>query len=146
MLIGPACVEDKNFELSDPNCAEWFEGLCVRCATRTWRDSSNKCQTVNIKCNTYNPHNGLCTSCYPGFEPQQGDCVEAVSPSSCNEFNPDGTCKKCGQGSYLSQGKCITIDPQCAYFNTTTVSCTACYPGYSLLNGACEISKVEAEF
>ena len=24
VLIGPACVEDKNFELTDPNCAAWF--------------------------------------------------------------------------------------------------------------------------
>ena len=70
--------------------------------------------------------------------------MQAVSPSSCSETNPDGSCAKCGQGSYLKGGVCIAIDPQCASFNENTETCQACYPGYSLLNGACEISKVDA--
>ena len=92
VLRGPHCIEDKNNELTDPNCAEFFEGICIRCATRTFINNEGKCQDVDPSCNTYNPLNGLCNSCYPGFELQTGKCVEAVSISSCNKFYPDGTC------------------------------------------------------
>ena len=120
-----------------------MEGVCLRCATRTFMNNFGLCQNVNPRCNTYNPVNGRCNSCYPGFVPKDGDCVVSESPSSCSDFNTDGTCAKCGKGSYLSQGTCINIDPQCASFNVTSKSCEACYPGYSLLSGACQISEVD---
>ena len=127
VLQGSICVEDTNFQSTDPNCAEWLQGVCLRCATRTFVNSQGLCQTVNINCNTYSSINGVCTSCYPGFENQNGQCIEAVSPSSCRTFNSDGTCAVCATGSYLLQGSCILIDPQCASFNTTSLICTACY-------------------
>lgn len=146
VLQNGQCIEDKDGELTDSNCASWMEGVCIRCATRTFMNDFGLCQNVNTNCNTYNPVNGRCSSCYPGFEVSNGDCVKSLSPSSCNEFNADGTCAKCGQGSYLSQGTCIAIDPQCAKFNEQTETCLACYDGYSLLNGACQVSDVEEEF
>jgi hypothetical protein len=115
VLNGRDCIEDTAFKLSDPNCASWLQGVCVRCATRTFMNNSGLCQDVSKDCNTYNPLNGYCTSCYPGFDLGFGGvCQQAVSPSSCSKFNPDGSCAECATGSYLSQGKCIAIDTQCA--------------------------------
>lgn len=104
------------------------------------------CENIDINCNTYNSANGKCTSCYPGFELKSGSCVKAISPSSCNKFKPDGSCEICGKGSYLSQGSCILIDPQCANFDAKSQTCLGCYPGFSLLNGACQVSKVDSKY
>jgi hypothetical protein len=147
VLSSGRCVEDKNYGLSDPNCASWLQGVCVRCATRTFMASTGKCQQVSIDCSTYNPLNGQCSSCYPGFQLAFGGyCTQATSPASCKRLNADGSCAECAAGSYLSLGACLTIDPQCANFDQSALKCVACYPGYSILNGACQVSKVDSKF
>jgi hypothetical protein len=108
-------------------------------------NSLGLCENVNINCNTYNADNGLCTSCYAGFALHNGKCSPSASPDSCSKFDNSGSCVQCGPGSYLSQGQCLTIDAQCANFDKTSLTCTACYSGYSILNGVCQISKVDSE-
>jgi hypothetical protein len=118
----------------------------MSCAFRTFMNRSGLCQVVSINCNTYNTMDGSCTSCFAGFELTGGKCQPSLSASSCSQFNKDGSCAKCGAGSYLSAGQCIAIDPQCADFDTNTQSCQGCYAGYSILNGACQISKVDSQY
>ena len=146
VLINGTCIEDKNQSLSDPNCASWLKGVCISCATRTFMNSSGLCQAVDINCNTYNPDDGSCTSCFPGFSLAKGACQQSLSPSSCSKFNKDGSCALCGTGSYLSGGQCIAIDPQCPNFDVKSEVCLSCYPGYSILNGVCQISKVDSKY
>ena len=38
------------------------------------------------------------------------------------------------------------IDAQCAKFNMLSKICEGCYQGYTLLEGRCEISKVDEQF
>ena len=85
-------------------------------------------------------------SCFPGFSLNKGSCQLSLSPSSCSQFNKDGSCSRCGQGSYLSAGQCISIDPQCANFDKAALLCVSCYSGYSTLNGVCQISKVDSRY
>jgi hypothetical protein len=144
IVVGGACVEDKNHTQGDPNCASWLSGVCTACATRTFMDGNGLCQSVSIDCSTYSANNGACTSCYPGFALNQGKCALSTSPSSCSRFNARGDCVECGKGSYLNAGQCVAIDPQCASFDISAQSCVDCYPGYAILNGACQIGKVES--
>lgn len=144
VLSSGSCVPDVNGTNSDPNCASWLSGICASCATRTFMNSMGLCENVNINCNTYNIDNGQCTSCYAGFGLSNGTCSPSTSPNSCSQFDSNGRCVKCGAGSYLSQGQCLTIDAQCANFDQSAQVCTACYPGYSILNGVCQISKVDS--
>lgn len=146
VLSGSRCIEDKNHTLTDPNCASWLQGVCIKCATRTFMNSQGLCQAISIDCSTYSPDNGHCTSCYPGFTVKNGECLKDISPSSCNKFNPDGSCAICGKGSYLSQGSCILTDPQCANFDSSAFRCLGCYPGYSLLSGVCQLSVVDSKY
>lgn len=140
-----SCVRDVNGTSSDPNCASWLSGVCASCDTRTFMNSSGLCENVNINCNTYNADNGQCTSCYAGYALSNGTCSPSTSPNSCSKFNSNGSCAECGTGSYLSQGQCLTIDTQCANFSVSTQACTSCYPGYSILNGVCQISTVDSK-
>ena len=145
MLINGVCIEDKNNTLTDPNCASWLEGVCLSCASRTFMNTKGLCQLVNINCNTYNSADGSCTSCFAGFSLLKGECSQSLSPSSCNKFNKEGSCAQCGQGSYLFGGQCIAIDPQFALFDERAQICLSCYQGYAILNGVCQISKVDSK-
>jgi hypothetical protein len=146
VLASGACVPDLNSTSSDPNCASWLTGICTSCATRTFMNPAGLCENVNINCNTYSSDNGFCTSCYAGFALSNGTCSPSTSPNSCAKFDGQGNCLQCGSGSYLRQGHCLTIDTQCASFDLTSQSCTACYSGYSILNGVCQVSKVESQY
>jgi len=111
------CIIDANNTATDPNCASWLDGICVLCAPRTFINSKGLCENVNINCGTYKITDGSCTSCYPGFDLANGVCSVSNSPSSCSKFDSKGACLNCSQGSYLNSGRCIQIDPQCAFFD-----------------------------
>ena len=67
-IEGNTCVEDDEI-LGDSNCAEFQEGICLRCSSGAFFDiSSGLCKRVDPLCKTFNPDNGFCTSCYPAFK------------------------------------------------------------------------------
>lgn len=62
----------------------------------------------------------------------------------CAEYDDNGNCLKCAVRRYLDdQGNCKQIDDLCAEFDYEKRTCIGCYSGYSILNGKCEITKVE---
>lgn len=59
----------------DPNCSKYdANGNCITCALLYFKNQSNICQMVNPICATYDETNGECTSCYPGYTLNEGDC------------------------------------------------------------------------
>ncbi len=92
VLQAGTCIHNANNSLTDPNCAAFLGTVCVTCGVRTFMNNLGLCQPISSDCNTYNSNNGACTSCYPGFNLQNGVCSASTSPSSCSKFNNDGTC------------------------------------------------------
>lgn len=143
IISGISCIVNLNFTNSDPNCAQYSDTICVKCASRTFMNLSGLCQSVNVNCNTYNDFDGSCLTCYQGFNLNTfGQCVQSAVGNGCSAFDPNGKCTKCGSGYYLQNGGCIQIDPQCANFDNNTLQCVGCYSGYTILNGVCQVSKV----
>ena len=54
------------------------------------------------------------------------------------QFNADGSCAVCSYRSVFDRkGICCEINQQCLSYNKFTGKCTACYHGYSLIDGDC---------
>lgn len=118
----------------------------MRCASRTFLNSEGKCEKVSEDCRTYNDFDGYCLSCYSGFALKSGKCVQDTVKGGCSELDSNGKCTKCATGFYINNNECIQVDAQCAKFNFNTNKCEGCYSGYTLLEGRCEISKVNEQF
>ena len=86
---------------------------------------------------------GSCLSCYPGFRIDGRACVRAPEGDGCAEFGQNGNCIKCAVRNYLENNQCKQIDDLCADFDYNSKRCIGCYSGYSILNGKCEITKVD---
>lgn len=110
-------------------------------------NSNGQCEKVSEDCRTYNDFDGQCLSCYSGFALNQGKCVKDNVKGGCSSFDSDGKCSKCATGFYLnSNSECAQVDAQCAKFNFGSNLCEGCYSGYTLLEGKCEVAKVNEEF
>lgn len=140
IVDGVTCIIDKNAESS--NCAEYENDICIRCAERTFMNSMGLCEKVSEDCRTYNDFTGKCLSCYPGYLVKSGKCIKDQIKEGCSSFDANGVCIGCAYGFYFNNGSCSRIDPQCAKFNLNIKACEGCYSGYTLLEGKCEIAKV----
>lgn len=108
---------------------------------------SGLCQPISTSCNTYSDFDGTCLTCFPGYSLNiLGQCLQGTVGAGCSTFDANGACTQCGTGYYLQSGICNQIDPQCANFNTTSLQCVGCYSGYTILNGVCQISKVDTQY
>lgn len=98
---------------------------------------------ANPLCKTFDTTNGACLSCYAGFKLSQGNCdVDNSSNLNpyCQKFE-NSTCVACSKGYYFDANKvCQQIDVFCKTFDYTNNICTACYMGFSLVNGSCLVS------
>lgn len=68
-------------QVSDPNCFEMRDGVCVVCSNRFVK-IDGKCTPVNDYCNTYDMVTGDCTSCYGGFVLRYGYCYKTLVGNS----------------------------------------------------------------
>lgn len=59
---------------ANPNCHTWNNGVCEACAHRYWFDANGICQHVANQCNTWDNADGLCLSCYAGYDLVNGAC------------------------------------------------------------------------
>ena len=88
---------------------------------------------VDPTCFTYNQNNGLCTSCYVGYELMGGRCIKGTAPDgdpNCKKF-VNGVCEECSKGAIFNANRrCIVVDPTCKTYDQADGSCTSCYPGY----------------
>lgn len=149
-LDGQACVEDKTV-LLDPNCAEFKNGLCLRCSTGSFFDEKkNLCQLVDPLCKTFDPKNGSCLSCYPAFTLNGARCLEDLYFSSqnpnCAEFQ-DNKCIKCSSGFYFNKDQiCTAFNPLCQTSNTTNGDCLSCFIGFTIRGGTCVVDTTSTSF
>lgn len=60
-------MED-NTIAGDPNCAEWADGLCMRCSKGTFFDPAGLCKNADPLCKTFSDLDGACLTCYTGFK------------------------------------------------------------------------------
>lgn len=91
--------------------------------------------------------NGDCSSCWPGYALQSGNCIVEVKPNNPVTAQADpycisykgGACSQCSSGYYLNraQGLCIQIDPLCKTSSMDTGACLSCYGGYAISNDKC---------
>lgn len=131
-----------NCEVSfkDPNCKQFdSNNICVECGTRFYASASGTCQSVSPLCREYNPSNGACTSCYPGYTVNGTTCVvgSVNNDVNCRTFQND-VCTACYNGFFLNaNGLCAQVSPLCRTFNNATGACTSCYPGYEISGDNC---------
>lgn len=100
------------------NCVKYdSKGKCIECADRYWLDSSTcTCVKVNDYCLTWNPDNGLCLTCFPGYgSPRNGVCLAIPSCEqsllydlNCQCYSDDRVCIGCYSGYKLNENRfCI---------------------------------------
>lgn len=133
----------------DPYCNTYKDGICAKCATRTYFDTaSRRCLQVDANCRSWTS-SGVCTNCYDGFYIfNQRECrliypeVNIVQMKSslnsdvnCRASDSSGVCTQCIWRFVLGPSKvCIKVSDLCKKWNETTAWCTECYGGYSLTN------------
>ena len=60
----------------DPNCKKFdANNKCKECARRYYINKSGKCSPVSPLCKGYDENTGFCTSCYPGYTTNHGNCI-----------------------------------------------------------------------
>lgn len=149
LLLLATAIVSQTVTIRNLGCKTYNEHqVCVECSTRFYLDSSAICQPVNPNCKTYNPSNGACLSCYPGFGIVEDTCLPGAATKSydpnCNTF--DGSaCVKCSKGYFLgSSGKCTAVSPSCNTYNPSNGDCTSCFAGYAVEKGKCVLSAADA--
>lgn len=144
-LQGAKCIKSKQ-SLSDPNCAEFFEGLCTKCSKGFIFLDNGKCGLVSPDCKNYNTLTGACTECYMGFVLESGNCIKSTQDNAdmdpnCAAFQ-EKVCIKCSKNFYFGiNGVCTAVDPLCNGYDENTGACTGCYESFVLIGPACVEDK-----
>ena len=73
-LKGEDCVKS-TLTVSDINCAEFYQGVCLKCSPGFIFLDNGLCGSVNNNCKDYSNLTGKCTSCYLGYELSNGFCL-----------------------------------------------------------------------
>lgn len=97
------------------------------------------CVPVSDNCATSDAQ-GLCTSCYKGYDLNSGSCI--VSPSNtnapldlgCKIWDWDNNkCLECSKRYYFdSNRKCQAVSNLCNAFDSKSGACTSCFTGFIL--------------
>lgn len=115
VLSKGACVVNPNpFDgSSNVLCAVWKGTSCIKCAERAFFNIDGLCVPVDSQCQTWDPLNGNCLSCYGGYLlSTDGRCtqspVQAPSDAGCSRWSADiKTCLECSQRFFFdTNGKC----------------------------------------
>lgn len=129
----------------DPNCIrpDTAKSGCLQCAAKYFIDNSTgKCRQVSPLCQTFNPNNGACLTCFSGYVISGSTCIFSTasnSDSKCQTIS-NGTCQKCYSGYFINlNGICTQFNPLCKTSDSANGACLSCYPGYTLNNGACQL-------
>lgn len=105
--------------------------------------SDNICIQTSTTCQTFDPANGNCLTCFSGWILINTTCVadpNSVRDPYCAKF-VNQSCVICSSGYYFNSNKvCVQVDPFCKTFDNTSLTCIKCYSGFSLVNGVCGLS------
>ena len=142
--------DSNNAKPSDLGCNnwDWDSQVCLACSKNWVFNKNGVCVAVSDQCLTSNP-DGVCTSCYKGYDLIKGNCVFALTndkkptDGGCGKWNwDDQICLECSQGwNFDSKGVCKIVNDQCKSWDSAGL-CTACFKGYELRNGSCLFSSL----
>ena len=71
-LAGDTCIVAAAVTI--PYCETVVGTVCVKCINGYYTDNGG-CALANTLCATYDPTNGICKSCIPGYVFQQNECI-----------------------------------------------------------------------
>ena len=119
-------------------------GICTQCYSGFFIKQGS-CQPLNPLCKAYDYSNGDCTNCYPGYNLFNGKCTVFAGDPNCLKKNPNGGCPNCSRGFFLdNNGVCKQVNPLCKGADLKGL-CIDCYPGYTLVSGACVIGMTKVQ-
>lgn len=76
--------------MSDPNCNEFRDGVCVKCSFGFYFNNDNICTFIPSDCLDFSISEERCLQCYTGYTlDENNNCVESEEDTSdphCNEF------------------------------------------------------------
>jgi hypothetical protein len=130
---------------SNALCGLWNGSICTKCAPRSYFNPFRICTPVADQCETWDPTDGACLSCYGGYTLAKGVCsasaIAQPSDLGCGTWNAKGDiCLQCSHRFYFNLvKKCVPVSDQCKVW-TAAGLCTSCYDGYDLTNGQCSQS------
>jgi expansin (peptidoglycan-binding protein) len=148
-LVSGACVLAPIQQVSDVGCAtwNWNKQVCLACSSNWVFNSKGVCVPVSDQCNTFDK-NGVCISCYVGYNLNNGKCVLApvqqVSDVGCATWNWNKqTCLQCSSNwVFNNNGVCVPVSDQCNTYDKSG-ACVTCYVGYNLSNGKCVLAPIQ---
>ena len=150
MVSGNACIRDANefAPAKDSLCAQWKDRVCLKCAPRAYFDQSGVCVGVSDYCNTWDQYEGVCLTCYKGYNLNSGVCAPApiAGPKDlgCKRWDWDNqVCLECSaRWTKGADGACVPVSDACSTWGANG-ACTACYKGYNLSNGVCTAAELK---
>lgn len=135
---------------SDIGCKiwDWPNQVCLSCSANFAFNQNNACVPVSDQCKEHDAQ-GLCTSCYFGYDLQAGSCI--LSPSNnrrpsdlgCADWDwNNDKCLTCSNWYFFNaNGVCVPVSDLCATYDSTTGDCTSCFKGFTLDAGVCAPSS-----
>ncbi len=97
-----------------PYCATVVGIVCTSCISGYYV-SNGSCALANVLCATYDPYNGTCYSCIPGYIYQDLGCIFPAlgEDKHCIRYTTGGYCSTCEPKYALVQYICNLIDSNC---------------------------------
>ena len=146
-MINGNCQLSQQTGPTDLGCRtwDWDNQICLECSQRWVFGSNGVCVPQSDFCSAFGA-NGVCTACYKGYQLINGNCQlsQQTGPTDlgCKTWDWDNQrCLECSQRwVFGSNGVCVPVSDTCATFSSNGV-CTACYKGYQLINGNCQLSQ-----
>ena len=149
VLSEGACVANPSPFYGSTNvfCASWQGTSCLKCASRAYFNQNGLCVPVSWQCQTWDPIDGSCLSCYAGYLlTTGGSCTQsplaAPSDAGCSLWSSNQkTCLQCSHRFFFgANGQCSAVSDFCATWDKASGDCLSCYSGYDLSNGTCCVS------
>jgi len=81
--------------VANPLCKKWNGDVCLQCADRAYFKPDGICYSVSDNCNTWDRLDGICVSCFKGFDLINGTCDVSSSNTAapldlgCKIWNGD---------------------------------------------------------
>lgn len=153
-LINGTCVSSISNKAvpKDAGCGkwDWDNQACLACSKNWVFNKNGACIPVSDKCKT-SDDNGLCLSCYQGYDLTNGTCFFSKSnnavptDSGCGKWDwSSQICIECSSGfTFNAKGVCSAVSDQCKTWSSSGL-CSTCFKGYDLKNGTCVLSSFNA--
>lgn len=141
-LNNGVCVKETSTKGADPNCVlNDLYNYCQQCSSNYFIQLGN-CLLADQLCQTFDPNNGNCLTCYNGYILNNTKCyLDSTPPPNCKVYS-NGVCQQCADRYFMKAGKgaCVQVSTLCNAYDNQTGLCSSCYDGYMLSGGLCTIA------